>query len=158
MKLPRRVIGKVGKCIYCGAIDAPLQDEHPVPYGLNGPWELVDASCKKCANITSKFEQDILRKSLLVPRATFDFPSRHKKRRPNKYQMFVGSPGKEKFMDVELDEHPSLMVLPVFQVPAFYDGREQHNSMAMVGIRVFQVGRKNVGYLAQKYYPEPNIL
>src|SRR5664280_2922450 len=52
---------EVGECIYCGERDAPLSTEHAVPYGLNGPWTLLRASCAVCAKITSRFEHDAMR-------------------------------------------------------------------------------------------------
>lgn len=50
---------ETGECIYCGKRDAPLGTEHAVPYGLNGPWTLLRASCDACAKITSRFEHDV---------------------------------------------------------------------------------------------------
>jgi hypothetical protein len=49
----------IGECIYCGERDAPLSTEHAVPYALNGPWTLLRASCKRCADITTGFERDV---------------------------------------------------------------------------------------------------
>jgi hypothetical protein len=51
----------VGQCIYCDATEEPLGKEHAVPYGLNGPWTLLRASCRICADITHRFERDSLR-------------------------------------------------------------------------------------------------
>ena len=48
-------IGPFGRCIYCGATDG-LTDEHPVPEYLGGRLKLLDASCKRCATITSGVE------------------------------------------------------------------------------------------------------
>ena len=87
MKIPRIEIGNVGQCIYCGKTDVTLQTEHIVPYGLNGPWELLNSSCQKCAAITSSFEKDVLRKSLIVPRATLSFPTRRKHKRPKLFEL-----------------------------------------------------------------------
>ena len=50
-----------GACIYCGATDAALSDEHVVPYGLGGSHVLRKASCCRCAAITSKFERKVMR-------------------------------------------------------------------------------------------------
>src|SRR5271155_4182471 len=52
---------EIGECIYCGERDRPLTTEHAVPYGLNGPWTLLRASCEKCAKITHQFERDVMR-------------------------------------------------------------------------------------------------
>ena len=50
---------EVGECIYCGVRDVELGTEHAVPYGLNGPWTLLKASCGKCARITGHFEHGV---------------------------------------------------------------------------------------------------
>ena len=52
---------KIGECIYCGTRDATLGTEHAVPYGLNGPWTLLNASCDMCAKITHRLERDTMR-------------------------------------------------------------------------------------------------
>jgi hypothetical protein len=46
----------VGVCIYCGASECELTDEHIIPFGLGGADILPKASCKDCARITGKFE------------------------------------------------------------------------------------------------------
>lgn len=60
MKAATRV-APVGQCIYCGAIDVPLSDEHVVPYGLSGNLVLPKSSCADCADVTSRLEGRLLR-------------------------------------------------------------------------------------------------
>lgn len=55
---PTRIETK-GECIYCRAKDVDLTDEHILPYFIGGTHIIKDASCKRCAKITSKFERDI---------------------------------------------------------------------------------------------------
>ena len=69
------ILGTIGKCIYCNSI-YNLQDEHIVPYGLGGPWVLKKASCKECANLTSRLELDVLRKTFITLRASQKMPTR----------------------------------------------------------------------------------
>jgi hypothetical protein len=52
---------KIGRCIYCGCEEGPLRREHVVPYGLNGPWTLLRASCESCAKITRRLEREALK-------------------------------------------------------------------------------------------------
>lgn len=67
---------RVGQCIYCGTSQGKLSDEHLVPYGLNGPWVLRQASCAVCANSTSRFEMDVLRGLFPSARAAFGMKTR----------------------------------------------------------------------------------
>lgn len=70
-----------GACIYCGATDAPLKDEHIVPYSLGGQHVLRDASCGLCEDITKKFEERVARDLWGQARTSFNAPSRRKKQR-----------------------------------------------------------------------------
>ena len=76
-----------GSCIYCGAIDVELSDEHVVPYSLGGSHVLRKASCSRCANIIKKFEQKVARDMWGNARIAFDAPSRRKRQRPKKLVM-----------------------------------------------------------------------
>jgi hypothetical protein len=52
------------RCIYCGETDrAKLTDEHIIPFALlpkGGDWFLPKSSCYACADITKKFETQVL--------------------------------------------------------------------------------------------------
>ena len=80
-------IDSKGACIYCGAIDAELSDEHIVPYSLGGSHVLRKASCGICADITKKFEQRVARDLWGDARIAFDAPSRRKSQRKQKLSM-----------------------------------------------------------------------
>jgi len=45
-----------GKCIYCGASDVKLSDEHIVPLAFGGQHVIQEASCSDCAKITSNLK------------------------------------------------------------------------------------------------------
>jgi hypothetical protein len=70
-----------GACIYCGATNVELSDEHIVPYSLGGSHVLRKASCSGCANITKKFEQKVARDLWGDARTAFNAPTRRKKER-----------------------------------------------------------------------------
>ena len=72
---------EVGRCIYCGASEGKLSDEHVTPFGLNGRLVLLKASCEKCARITSSVERRILRGMLFAARAELGTRSRGSSRR-----------------------------------------------------------------------------
>ena len=68
----------VGHCIYCGATEN-LGKEHILPFGLSGSAILPKSSCRNCASITGRTEQDILRGSFWpAVRAFRDLKSRSK--------------------------------------------------------------------------------
>jgi hypothetical protein len=50
-----------GACIYCGARGTVLTNEHVIPLSLGGQHILERASCRACADITTKFERDVAR-------------------------------------------------------------------------------------------------
>ncbi|MDB5459307.1 MAG: hypothetical protein JWO72_1048 [Caulobacteraceae bacterium] len=72
----------VGRCIYCGEREPPLDEEHIVPYGLaKNSLILPRASCRRCGAITGKFEQDCLRGMMGPLRTRLQAPTRKKKDR-----------------------------------------------------------------------------
>lgn len=70
-----------GVCIYCGAKDRPLRNEHVVPYSLGGTHVIRNASCPTCENITKIFEQKVARDLWGDARTSFRQPTRRKKER-----------------------------------------------------------------------------
>src|SRR5205807_9538393 len=95
----------IGQCIYCGTTEGPLQDEHTVPYGFNGDSVLLEASCKKCADITSAFETVVLRDTLSAARAAVGAKTRRKKRRQSPLPLYVVRNGKEEEIEAPWQSH-----------------------------------------------------
>jgi hypothetical protein len=98
----------IGRCVYCGSTDS-LTDEHIVPYGLKGPWQLLKGSCKVCSQITSAFERNVLREQFILPRAALDLPTYHPENRPQEFSF-----------EVEKDGHREELVLPVTECPPIF--------------------------------------
>jgi hypothetical protein len=98
----------IGRCVYCGSTDS-LTDEHIVPRGLKGPWQLLKGSCKACNQITSAFERSVLRKQFILPRAALGLPTYHPKNRPQEFSF-----------EVEKDGHTEKIVLPVTACPPVF--------------------------------------
>lgn len=98
----------IGRCIYCGSADN-LSKEHIVPYGLNGQWLLLKASCQSCQNITSVFEGNALRKQFLLARSVLKLPTYTPGNRPTQF-IFVG----------EKDGQKVTCTLPVDKCPIFF--------------------------------------
>jgi len=151
MKLPRKVLGKIGKCIYCGKTEKPLQTEHIIPYGLNGPWELLEASCDKCAAITSTFESTVLRDSLIMPRVALDFPTRRRDRRPKKFPLAITRNRQQEVVEVPMHEHFAVMILPISEFPAYLDGRPYTKGVTIKSVIGIQVGGPSVEELGKRY-------
>ena len=95
-----------GACIYCGAIDAELSDEHIVPYSLGGSHVLRKASCDRCADITKKFEQKVARDLWGEARIAFDAPSRRKSLRAQKLNM-SDQGRRERKLTIPVAEYPA---------------------------------------------------
>lgn len=154
MKIPRQVLDAVGQCIYCKATSQPLQTEHIVPFGLNGPWELPRASCQECAKIISEFEREVLRNSLIVPRVALNFPTRNKKQRPQAFSLIVEKEGKETTLQVPIQEHLAAMILLQYKLPAYIDRRQYKSGIEVVGLVNIKVGGPPIEELARKHGAE----
>lgn len=82
-KSPARCLPSPGKCIYCGASDVKLNDEHVIPYALGKNATILQrACCEVCQRIIQPYEQEVLKRQLNVFRAMTGAPTRDKKGRP----------------------------------------------------------------------------
>jgi hypothetical protein len=109
---------EVGECIYCGARDVALNTEHAIPYGLNGPWTLLRASCEPCAKITSRFEHDVMRRLWPDVRNALAMQSRRRDKRPPTLALILQCDGIKKVVQVPRAEYPTYLVAPLFPPPA----------------------------------------
>lgn len=115
-----REVKPVGKCIYCGSIEN-LHDEHCIPESLNGFHVLGKASCQPCGRITSKFEGDYARDSLLPMRTAWNLRSkRSKKKRPTEFPMRFIKDGLEQTINVPVADHYSLIPMVEIGPPGYY--------------------------------------
>src|ERR1035437_15156 len=111
------------KCIYCGST-TNLTDEHIFPYGLGGGDVLPKASCKKCAEITGGFEQDVLRGLWWLTRAILNFPSRRPKEMPSTFTIKGETKdGKEIEITLNEDERFAVAGFPEYAPPTFFAPR-----------------------------------
>ncbi len=105
----------VGQCIYCDARDVPLSTEHAVPYGINGPWTLLRASCQRCADITHRFERDSLRGLFQAVRIVLKMQTRRPKKRPSTLPLVLEYKGVQRTVQVSLTDFP--LYLPIIRLP-----------------------------------------
>jgi hypothetical protein len=109
---------KIGECIYCGVRDVPLGKEHAVPYGLNGPWTLLEASCEACAKITHRFERDTMKSLWPEIRIALALQSRRRGKRPTTLPLVVQRGGTKEKAQIPLSEYPVYLPTPLFPPPA----------------------------------------
>lgn len=106
-----------GCCIYCGEKDQPLSREHIVPLSLGGQHVIEKASCRRCADITKRFEQDVARELWGDARISANAPSRRKKERPK--DILVGHP---KQVKVPYSEYPPAFAFYKMPEPGILTG------------------------------------
>ena len=114
----------IGFCIYCKASGSSvlLTDEHIIPYGLGGRFLFLQASCKECEKITSKFERKCLREMLGNFRIHSNYPTRRKKERPKSLIANIIVDGQIEAKEVPVEDHPSIIILPGFHPPGLLRG------------------------------------
>ncbi len=114
----------VGRCIYCGAVDGKLTDEHIVPFAAGGRWVLPAASCRDCAKITATFEGQFARTILGPLRMLYEMPTRRPKERPEHLPLKVKYPGSVdwEIAYVARDICPFLVALPLYAMPELMTG------------------------------------
>jgi hypothetical protein len=113
----------VGQCIYCGSRDEPLGREHAVPYGLNGPWTLLRASCERCAKITHRFERDTLRCLWPSVRNALRMQTRRPEQRSKTLPLVVIRDGIRETIQVPREHYPVYLPVPLFPAPGAVCGR-----------------------------------
>src|SRR6185437_11400674 len=109
---------EVGECIYCGARDAQLNTEHGVPYGLNGPWTLLRASCAACAKITTRFEHDVMRRLWPDTRNVLAMQSRRRDKRSQTLPLVLQRDGVRDKVLIPRAKFPTYLPTPLFPPPA----------------------------------------
>jgi len=119
----------VGECIYCGVVSDSLQREHAVPYGLNGEWTLLRASCERCARITHRFERDTLRSLLPYVRAVLNMRTRRPKERLRAMPVVLGSGSDARVVDLPPSEYPLYLPAPQLPPPGIVVNRPRDRDM-----------------------------
>jgi hypothetical protein len=106
----------VGRCIYCGDT-VRLQDEHIIPEALGGRVVLPDASCPKCADVTSRFERIVARDMYWALRMKLGIQGkRHRRReRPTHWPGKISDGTSIKDVKIEIGNLP--MVYMAIEMP-----------------------------------------
>src|SRR5215213_508754 len=147
----------VGQCIYCRSKDN-LHDEHSIPESLNGLMILKKASCQNCGRITSRFEGDYARQSLLNVRTVWNMKSkRSKKKRPTEFPVRFIQEGRERTVNVPLEESFPLIPLVEIGPPGMFPNRPHKLGMkhGEYKINPFKVrDGTHLKRLAEKYHAD----
>lgn len=141
---------KIGECIYCGSIQGKLSTEHAVPYGLNGPWTLVRASCKACADVTQRFERDALKDLLSPIRAVLGLQTRRPNERANTLPLVVIRDGVESTVNLPVSEYPGYLPAPEFPAPGVVVGRPVDEGLP-IDLNFIHIRGPSIESLAPKY-------
>lgn len=111
------IYSPANRCIYCGATDVPLYDEHIWPDGLGGKHILPKSSCKPCeALINKEFEQYSLRHIFGLIRHKLGIRS-SKKRPAQPVRLSVQRGAYQQTVIADEGHIPANLVLPVFPLP-----------------------------------------
>jgi hypothetical protein len=149
-----REVKFVGKCIYCGSTEN-LHDEHCIPESLNGFHVLGKASCQPCGRITSRFEGEYARDSMLPVRTAWNMRSkRSKSKRPTGFPMRFVKNGEELVINVPVGDHYS--VIPLIEIgPPGRTPHAPHASGLSHGeykLHPFRIrSDEHIDYLVKKY-------
>lgn len=131
-----------------------LSDEHIIPFALGGTLLLEKSSCQKCAGITAKLEQDVLRGFLYYPRIIGNLPSRRKKDRPTKIRFECITKDEKTFQkDFSISEAISVILMPIFEQAGCLQGK---NFLANE-IKVKGVDYKFLGMNAEAFIQRNNL-
>ena len=132
----------VGYCIYCGAKNN-LQKEHILPFGLSGTAVLPDSTCSKCARVTGRQEQIVLRGPMWPVRVYREFKSRTKhKNAPEEYPLTIMRGSVQETVMLPLDEYPILLHFPIFPPPAFLNPSGYTKGIRINGVATVSFGPK----------------
>src|SRR4051812_12604370 len=139
----------IGACIYCGSVDGPLQREHAVPFGLNGTWTLLRASCAACADITHRFERDTMKGLWPALRSALALQSR-KKSHPATLPLVIEKDGAFQTIQLPRDRYPVYLPVPVFPEPGYVTGQPSAGPTA-TQLRFFHIAGPSFQDVAQAH-------
>ena len=112
----------IGRCIYCGATEGKLTDEHWFPFGLGGKDVLEKASCGRCQRtINKRFEARLLSGEFANFRHRQGMTSRKNGQAKGRPETFTDLLGRQ--FTVSASEAPTYVPIYHFQQPGVLAGR-----------------------------------
>ncbi|MFC2071890.1 HNH endonuclease [Chloroflexota bacterium] len=122
----------IGRCVYCGSTDN-LTDEHIVPHGLKGPWQLLKGSCNAYNQITSAFERSVLQEQFILPRVALDLPTYHPKNRPQKFSFEVEKGGRKEKIVLPVTDCPPIFMMLDLEKPRYIANYDYEKGVMVKG-------------------------
>jgi len=102
---------------------------------------LPNASCKKCAAITSRIERSILRGFMYEARVIGNFPSRRKKDRPNTVcTKLISHEGNVVKHALPVGEAPAFLILPMFARATILNNQPPARGINIIGLEALHFG------------------
>lgn len=111
-----------------------------MPRGLGGPWKLLSASCKECAEITSGFERDAVHEFFILVRTKLGLPTYHPKNRPTTFAFTVKIGEKEEVVNFPVSDCPTLFMMPRFEKPGYIRKDTQGKGISVTGMSLHGSG------------------
>lgn len=145
----------INQCIYCGNDESGLKNEHGIPFGLLPEGEpglvLRNASCRVCAEKTSRFERSVLRRLWQPARAGLGLRSYRKRSRSKSYPLTLVSDNGVEDVLLPLDQFPATMLFIEYPPPAILEGKSHKNGVLTNASRLIQVAGPPLSELAKKF-------
>lgn len=133
---PTVTLKPIGRCVYCGTLNN-LQNEHVIPFSLDGYIVLPKSTCANCAKITSYLEGYCARKIFMGARAVRGMQTRRPKDRPKQLPITLNFMDRTEERLLPLDKHPGLFALVAYQRPGMLAGRSSEEPFGKVIYRLF---------------------
>ncbi len=123
-----------------GKENRPVGEEHIIPRSFGGNLILKEASCLKCATITSRFETKCLNGMVATARYHMGIDSRGRKNRSKAPVQFITDDGKQRTVAVPLEDHPAVLILPVMPMPGAALGLDfRHSQPVAISVAIIPV-------------------
>lgn len=139
----------IGRCVYCGSTDN-LTDEHIVPYGLKGPWQLLKGSCRNCNQITSAFEKSVLREQFILPRVRLNLPTYHPKNRPQEFSFKVEKDGRKEEIVLPVTDCPTIFMMLDLEKPRYIANYDYEKGVMVRGSSLHCTSQAELDELIKK--------
>lgn len=121
-----------GNCIYCDSFEynnnssRKMGDEHIIAAGLGGNLVLSNACCSTCEGIICSYEGTVLRKVFSAARRQLGLkPSRKRRPSPKTFSCIAEVNGQEISIELPIQVHPGLMMLPIYMAPGIMASRPE---------------------------------
>ncbi|RYY73306.1 MAG: HNH endonuclease [Gammaproteobacteria bacterium] len=134
------------KCIYCLKTFElkDLNEEHIIPFSLNGTLIIDNANCTKCGNhINKAFENPSSQADFLMPRLLLGLRRRNKNNAKKLYtSRIIFNDESDREVVLELKDYPGIVPFPTFEPPCILVGGKSEGHLTSLGISFLHLGLK----------------